>query len=441
MRRVNAAVREVLSETVGELKDPRIGFVTVTGVETSPDLRTARVYVSVLGSEKKRENTLAGLEAAHGVLQARIARELRMKRTPQLTFEYDDSVERGVRISQLIDELAPDDPDTSDLDAVVDALRRRDRFLLITHENPDGDALGSILAAKLVLQRLGKDVMMYLSGVAPLPAEYKFMPLEDLRRELPDDVEERVLFALDCANESRLGEGQAALESAQTVVNVDHHHDNSRFGQVNLVLPEASSTGEIVRDLARELGVELTPDLAEALYVALVTDTGRFQYANTTPKALRLAAELVEAGADVHRVFQSVYETVQLAKLKLLARALERAQVYEGGGLVVSYLLRTDFGEVGAAEPYSEGIIDFLRAVEGAEMAALIREPPAPGRPARRVSLRSSSDELDVSAIARASGSGGGHRQAAGFSSELEIPKIVEFLREQYLEARAAARA
>jgi ribosome-binding factor A len=111
MRRVNAAVREVLSETVGELKDPRIGFVTVTGVETTPDLRAARVYVSVLGSEHKREQSLAGLEAAHGVLQARIARELRLKRTPQLTFEYDDSVERGVRMSHLIDELAPDDPD------------------------------------------------------------------------------------------------------------------------------------------------------------------------------------------------------------------------------------------------------------------------------------------------------------------------------------------
>ena len=111
MRRVNAAVREVLSETVGELKDPRIGFVTVTGVETTPDLRAARVFVSVLGSDKKREQSLAGLEAAHGVLQARIARELRLKRTPQLTFEYDDTVERGVRMSHLIDELAPDDPD------------------------------------------------------------------------------------------------------------------------------------------------------------------------------------------------------------------------------------------------------------------------------------------------------------------------------------------
>jgi bifunctional oligoribonuclease and PAP phosphatase NrnA len=330
---------------------------------------------------------------------------------------------------------------TTDFQAIVDVLRRHDRFLLITHENPDGDALGSILAAKLILDALGKDSVMYLSGKAPLPAEYKFMPLDQLGRELPDDVKERVVFALDCANESRLGEGQAALEAAPTVLNVDHHHDNTRFGNVNLVLADASSTGEIVRDLARELGVELTPDLAEALYVALVTDTGRFQYANTTPKALRLAAELVEAGADVHRVFQSVYETVQLAKLKLLARALERAEVYEGGGLVVSYLLRTDFAEVGAAEPYSEGIIDFLRAVEGAEMAALIREPPMPGRPARRVSLRSSSDEVDVSAIARASGDGGGHRQAAGFSSELEIPKIVEFIREQYLETRAAARA
>jgi phosphoesterase RecJ-like protein len=330
---------------------------------------------------------------------------------------------------------------TSDLRAVVEALRRHDRFLLITHENPDGDALGSILAAKLILETLGKDAIMYLSGTAPLPAEYKFMPLAELRRELPEDTGERVLFALDCANESRLGEGQAALESAASVLNVDHHHDNTRFGDVNLVLADASSTGEIVRDLARELDVQLSPELAEALYVALVTDTGRFQYANTTPKALRLAAELVEAGADVHRVFQSVYETVQLAKLKLLARALERAQVYEGGALVVSYLLRTDFAEVGAAEPYSEGIIDFLRAVEGAEMAALIREPPAPGRPARRVSLRSSSDEVDVSAIARASGDGGGHRQAAGFSSELEIPQIVDFIREQYLDARPAARA
>ena len=120
-----------------------------------------------------------------------------------------------------------------------------------------------------------------------------------------------------------------------------------------------------MRDILRELDVALTPEIAEALYVGLVTDTGRFQYTNTTPKALRLAAELVETGADVHGVFQHVYETVQFAKLKLLARALDRAQLYEGGRLVVSYLLKDDFAEVGAEEPYSEGIIDHLRSVEG----------------------------------------------------------------------------
>jgi phosphoesterase RecJ-like protein len=335
---------------------------------------------------------------------------------------------------------SPQAQTTNDLAAVADALRRHDRFLLITHENPDGDALGSILAAKLALDTLGKDSEMYVSGLAPLPAEYHFMPLQELRRELPEDADERVVFALDCANESRLGEGQQALEKAKLSLNVDHHHDNTRFGDMNVVLAGASSTGEIVRDLIRELGIELTPELAEALYIALVTDTGRFQYANTTPKALRLAAELVEAGADVHKVFQGVYENVQFAKLKLLARALERAQVYEGGGLVVSYLLRDDFAQVGAVEPYSEGIIDFLRAVEGADMAALIREPPRGGSPARRISLRASHDELDVSAIARASG-GGGHRQAAGFSSDATIEEITEFLRREFSSAIRAAPA
>ena len=332
----------------------------------------------------------------------------------------------------------PDQTTTAaDLEAIVEAIRGRERFLVTTHENPDGDALGSLLASHLALEALGKDSVMFLAGPAPLPGEYRFLPLEGSCGSLPADASERVLLAVDCANESRLGADPAVLHQAPFTLNIDHHHDNSRFGDVDLVDDSASSTGEVLRDVFRELGLELTPELAEPLYVALVTDTGRFQYANTTPKALRLAAELVEAGADVHKVFQGVYESVQFAKLKLLARALERAQVYEGGGLVVSYLLRDDFAEVGAVEPYSEGIIDFLRAVEGAHMAALIREPPRGGSPARRISLRASHDELDVSAIARASG-GGGHRQAAGFSSDASIEEITEFLRREFVAALAA---
>jgi bifunctional oligoribonuclease and PAP phosphatase NrnA len=332
-------------------------------------------------------------------------------------------------------------PETTnpDLATVAEAIHTGDRFLLATHENPDGDALGSLLATKLVLDSLGKNSVMYLGGRAPLPAEYAFMPLGELTRSVPDDAADRVLLALDCANASRLGPDADRLLQASRVLNVDHHHDNTGFGHVNLIVADASSTGEVLYDLFRELEVELTPEMAEALYIAVVTDTGRFQYTNTTPKAHRLAAELLERGADVHKVFQGVYESVQFAKLKLLARALERAQIYEGGRVVVSHLLRTDFAEVGAAEPYSEGIIDFLRAVEGADMAVLIREPPGPGRPARRVSLRSSADELDVSAIARASGDGGGHRQAAGFSSERSIDEITEFVRKEFAAAVSPA--
>ncbi len=319
-----------------------------------------------------------------------------------------------------------------ELQAIADAIRAHERFLVTTHENPDGDALGSLLATKLMLRQLGKNAVVYLAGETSLPREYEFMELEDLRREPPGDVHERVLVAVDCANESRLGPDPSVLARAPLVIDIDHHHDNTRFGHLNFIDPHASSTGEILRDLLDALGLDLTPEIAEALYIAVVTDTGRFQYANTTAKALRLAAELVEAGADVHRVFQGVYENVAFAKLKLVARALDNAQVYEGGRVVVSHLERGDFAAAGAEEPYSEGIIDYLRAVEGAEIAALIREPPSQNGPTRRVSLRTTAEDVDVSAIARKSG-GGGHKQAAGFASEASVAEITEFIRREFL--------
>lgn len=326
----------------------------------------------------------------------------------------------------------------SDREAVVAALRDHERFVVTSHDNPDGDAVGSLLATHLGLEALGKDTVMVLGGPSPLPGEYGFLRLESrgLLREAPADVAERVLVAVDCAQESRIVEAGLHAEPVLTV-NVDHHHDNTRFGDVNLVVEEASSTAEVLADVFADLRIGLTPPMAEALYTGLVTDTGRFQYSNTTPKALRLAAELVEAGADVHRVFQGIYENVAFAKLKLLARALERAEVLEGGRVIVSHLEREDFERAGAEEPFSEGIIDFLRAVEGAEIAALIRQPPTLNGPGRRVSLRTTDEGVDVSAIARKSG-GGGHRQAAGFPSEASVAEITDFIRREFLAQRAA---
>jgi phosphoesterase RecJ-like protein len=289
----------------------------------------------------------------------------------------------------------------------------------------------------LALLELGKDSLMVLVGERPLPEEYAFLGLEGagLLRSPPDDRLDRVLVAVDCAQGTRLTDPR--LLEAPIVVNIDHHHDNSRFGTVDVVADGASSTAEVLADIFAGLRVSLTPAIAEALYTGLVTDTGRFQYANTTPKALRLGAALIEAGAEPQRIFQAVYESMHFPKLKLLARALERAALHADGRVVISYLARDDFADVGAVEPYSEGIIDVLRAVEGTELAALIREPPRDAGPTRKISLRSASDRVDVSAIARKS-NGGGHRQAAGFSSDLPLEEVIAFIVAEYTALTAS---
>ena len=266
-----------------------------------------------------------------------------MKRTPQLTFEYDRTVEEGVRMSKLIDELAGG---PTDLSAVAEAIRANDRFLLVTHENPDGDALGSIRAMKLALDSIGKDTVAFLGGEMDIPRDLTFMPLGWLERELPADAGDRVVLALDCATASRtaIGEELLAARTARHRRRPPPRQHAVRAAQPDR--PRGLLDGRDRPGPARRAGVGLTPDIAEALYVALVTDTGRFQYSNTTKAAHLLAAELFDAGVDVERrrrVFQEIYESLEFAKLKLLGKALERAELFEGGRLAISYLLRSDF--------------------------------------------------------------------------------------------------
>ncbi len=326
----------------------------------------------------------------------------------------------------------------SELSAVADAIRANDRFLLVTHENPDGDALGSVLAMKRALDQLGKDAVMFVGGEMTLPPDYDFMPLDDLVRTLPDDVAERVILALDSATAARTQLDPALLEGAPLTIDVDHHHDNTRYGDINLVVPEASSTGEIVRDLIAELGVGLGPEIAEAIYIALVTDTGRFQYTNTTQKAHALAIELMDHGVVPQEIYRRIYESVPFERQQLIGRALVRAQRYENGRMIASYLLRSDFEELGVGEEFAEGVIDELRKVKGVELAMTVREPPGPPGAKRRISMRSATDALDVSAIARQRG-GGGHMRAAGFSTDESIEDVIEFVRSEFADAAARA--
>ena len=322
-------------------------------------------------------------------------------------------------------------------DLVLDALRAHDRFLLVTHENPDGDALGSLVSMHGVLRSLGKDSVMFVAADEfPLPYEYRFFDLDGLVTEVPADIHDRVVVFLDCGNIDR---NPAVLgERDLRIVNVDHHHDNTRFGTIDHVVPAASCTAEIVWDLMRGLRVDPTPEIADALYVGLVTDTGKFMYENTGTRAHVMAAELIDAGVDVHEIYRRLYEGVPAAKLQLLARALAGIQRFDDGTLTMTRLRREDYLGAGAEESYSEGIVDHLRGVSGTKVAALVRELLDPDKVGRaKVSLRATDESVDVSAIARAGG-GGGHRQAAGFTTELPEEELIVFLREA-LHAQLAA--
>jgi bifunctional oligoribonuclease and PAP phosphatase NrnA len=312
---------------------------------------------------------------------------------------------------------------------VLDEIRAGERFLLVTHENPDGDALGSLVAAHAVLRALGKDALMFLAARDfPLPHEYRFFRFDDLVTAPPSDLADRTVVFLDCGNVDR----STIDASGAHVLNIDHHHDNTRFGTVNHVVDDASCTAEIVWDLIGELRVPVTREIADALYVGLVTDTGRFMYESTGARAHRMAADLIDQGVDVEALYRRLYEGTPLAKLELLGRALQRVARYDDGVLTFTHVTLEDFQETGAEESYTEGIVDHLRAVEGTKVAAVVREREGGSGP-RKASLRSTDGTVDVSAIARAQG-GGGHRRAAGFSTDLEIAEIVAFVRDAVAE-------
>ena len=325
----------------------------------------------------------------------------------------------------------------SSRDQILEAVRSEERFLLTTHENPDGDAIGSLVGMHLLLRALGKDSVMFLSAdELPLPYEYRSIGLDGLVTTVPADLAERTIVFLDCGNIDR-SPAEAIKRPGARILNLDHHHDNTRFGTINLVVPEASCTAEVVWDLVRALEVAPSVEMAEALYVGLVTDTGKFMYENTGPCAHLMAAALIDAGIDVHAIYRRLYEGVPQAKLDLLARGLDNLERHEGGVLTVTHLSRRDYADTGAEEAYSEGVVDHLRALEGTAVAGLVRDLLADDKVGRRkVSLRATDDRVDVSAIARAQG-GGGHRRAAGFSTEMEWQELVDFLRRAVADALA----
>jgi phosphoesterase RecJ-like protein len=314
---------------------------------------------------------------------------------------------------------------------VAEVLARPgERFVVTSHHNPDGDALGSMLGLARALRAAGQDVALAHADAPDLPDDIAFLLAdgEEIAPDLPDDIGERVLVAVDCATERRMW-AEPVHEGAREIVNIDHHQDNTMFGDLNLVDPMASSTAEVITGILATAGWPLTREIAEPLYVGLVTDTGRFGYTNTRPQAHRVAAAKIEAGADIASISRRLYEEQPLERLLLIGRALEHARTLAGGRMLASVLTRADFDAAGGND--TEGIVEIMRGVRGMKAAALVSEAGPDG--AWRVSLRSVDPAVDVSAIARDEG-GGGHRAAAGFSTRRPPDELLSWLDQRISE-------
>ncbi len=307
-------------------------------------------------------------------------------------------------------------------------------ILISSHENPDGDAVGSVVALMLMAEQLGVAHRGYIPGETPTPSEYAFLPKRDqiLRGAFPRVEGHTTIYILDCATSSRLD--PEGLRCAGACLNIDHHPDNAGFGTHNLLVPTASSTTQILYDAFVAGGLTITSAIGTALYVGLLTDTGRFQYGNTTPSAHRMAADLQERGVDVNAVYRSVYETEPLPKVCLLGRAIAHMELRLQGELATSWIGARDFVECGADESHTEGLIDSIRAIEGVRVAALLRERPGNGGPEYKVSLRSTDGSVDVAAIAHLM-EGGGHRQAAGLTMRGDLQTDLDWIETQVRKA------
>lgn len=298
---------------------------------------------------------------------------------------------------------------------LLDFIDRHHRFLLTTHVNPDGDGLGSEVAVALWLRSKGKVVQVLNDSV--VPTAFLFLTRHQTLESWDAEVAERrmaeadALIVLDTSNRQRMGRLAPLLDRHILPVGiVDHHASHTQgFGQVNVIEPEASSTGEIVYDLLREDGAALTPEIAEALYVALMTDTGSFRYSNTDSHAHRMAADLLAHGIDPGRIHGQVHAHASAGRLRFFGEVLSAMEVIEDGRVVVMEAAPEQFQRHGLVGSDTEGLVDMPRTIAGVDVVALFSEVE-PGKV--KVSLRSTG-RVDIDAICTALG-GGGHRHAAG---------------------------
>lgn len=311
--------------------------------------------------------------------------------------------------------------DKSTIEKAAKAISDADSVALACHVGPDGDALGSMLGLAIAASNAGKKVVASFGSPFAVPPSLSFLPVQLLvpPQDFPDTPE--VMVVLDAGSQERLGELGSNASDANVLIVVDHHVTNEGFGDISLVDPSAGATGELVYEILRALDWKITPEVALCLHTALVTDTGRFSYSNTTPQTLRIAAELVESGAEPNLVGRHVYEEEPFGYLKVVAVAMDRAVLERELRVVYTWISDQDLRSLGLAWGETENMIDLLRLAVEADTAVLAKVHDD-GRV--KVSMRSRG-ETDVGGLAAAMG-GGGHRLAAGFTVEDDVEAVIE---------------
>lgn len=415
MPRINRLIRSVLGELVpAELSDPRlraVDLVVIQDVQTSPDLRQAKVFVSVQGpDDKAREAALEGLEQAKRFLRREIGRRVKLRHTPELLFVCDDKSQASVRVQQILGEIAAE-PTAREitLAEAVETLRSAERVLITTHPDPDGDAIGSALAIALTLSRMGKAVVCF--NPDPVPERLSFLTgAESFVADLPEDVSFDLTVIVDCSDARMFGAEMPSGDRMGPVLVLDHHKTVGSVADLIHRDVEAASTGVIVYRLLCEMGVDLDLSVAEALYCSVLSDTGSFRYGNTNPEALQVAAALLECGVDPWHVASSLYESRPARQLELLALVLRTLKVSANGWSAALLVTDQMLQDSGCTSDMVDGFINYARALQGVEVGILMRLQTT----GLRVSLRSRG-AIDVSSIAAAMG-GGGHHNAAGFT-------------------------
>lgn len=295
--------------------------------------------------------------------------------------------------------------------SIISAIKKYDTFSIVPHTNPDADAIGSCYAMAHVLKAMGKKADVYVEE--QLPKKLSFLPGESLIYEKAADYD--VCLCIDCGDIGRVGVRKPLIDSSKVSINVDHHYANTNYADINLVVSQASSAGEICYDLIKELGVDIDMDCAICLYSAICADTGGFKFSNTTPDTMRKAADLLEKKIDAAKITRLLFDTESIEQMRLKGEISSKVEIYCDGVVAVAYLTKQMLEKYDLNEKDVDNICDIARRIEGVEVAISVKECAS----SIKVSLRSN-EYIDVSKIAEKFG-GGGHVRASGLMLECDF--------------------